>query len=265
MVTLEQVRKDAPWSWIKGAIDDMVAAPVVSLAYGLAFTIVGLAITVGLWALGQGGLIPVLAGGFALIAPASAIGIYRISQMRDAGETPGLMDFWTIPGSRLTQLALLSVLLLVFFLTWARLAQMMFAMATHGSDFQLNAVLPFLFTDPAGVALVVIGTAVGAVLALAAFTVSALSFPMMVDQDVDAITAVVASIKAVKDQPMVMLTWAWIIAFCTAAGLAVFLVGTAITFPLIAHASWRAYKDFNPRPTPSAKEVEAQKAEKKLA
>lgn len=257
MVTLETVRKDAPWSWIKGAIDDMVAAPAVSLGYGLVFTTVGLAITLGLWALGQGGLIPVLIGGFALVAPASAIGIYRISQMRDAGESPGLMDFWTIPGSRLTQLALLSVLMLVFFLTWARLAQFLFAMFAHGSSFQLDSVLPFLFTDPAGVALLVVGTTVGALLAFAAFTLSALSFPMMVDQDVDAITAVVASIKAVKDQPGVMITWAWIIAFATAAGLAVFLVGIAVTFPLIAHASWRAYKDFNPRPTPSAKEVEA--------
>ncbi len=113
--------------------------------------------------------------------------------------------------------------------------------------------------------LMVIGTLVGAALALVAFMVSALSFPMMVDQDVDAVTAVVASIKAVKDQPDVMLVWAWLIAFATGAGLALFGIGIAITFPLIAHASWRAYKDFNPRPSPSAKEVEARLAEKNNA
>lgn len=257
MVTLETVRKDAPWSWIKGALEDMQAAPFVSFGYGIVFTVIGLSITLGLWSIGQGGLIPVVLGGFTLVAPASAVGIYRISQKLDAGETPKLMDFWSIPAGRFTQLGLLSVLLMVFFVTWAKLAQMMFAMATHGSDFQLTAVLPFLFTDPAGVTLLVVGTVVGGLLGLAAFTVSALSFPMMVDRDVDAITAVVASIKAVKDQPQVMLTWAWIIAFTTAAGLALFGIGIAVTFPLIAHASWRAYKDFNPQPMPSAKDVEA--------
>ena len=257
MVTLDPVKKDAPWEWIKAAIDDMVAAPTVSLSYGVAFMVVGLSITMGLWALGMGGLVPVFAGGFALVGPAFAVGIYRVSQMREAGEVPQMLDFWSIPTGRLTQIALLSVLLMVFFLVWARLAQFMFAMFAHGSNFQLDAVLPFLFTEPSGIILMVLGTAIGAVLGLAAFSVSALSFPMMIDQDVDVITAIVASIKAVKDQPMVMFTWAWLIAFCTAAGLAVFLVGIAVTFPLIAHASWHAYKAFNPRPLPSAKELEA--------
>lgn len=265
MVTLEKVRRDAPWAWIKGAIDDMRAAPFISIGYGAVFTIIGLLITVGLWSLGQGAVVPVMMGGFALVAPASAIGIYRISQMRDQGQTPGLWDFWSIPKGRFTQLALLSVLMLVFFLTWARLAQMMFALFTHEADFRLENFLPFLFTDVQGVMLMAIGTLVGAALALLAFTVSALSFPMMVDQDVDAVTAVVASIKAVKDQPEVMLVWAWIIAFATAAGLALFGIGIIITFPLIAHASWRAYKDFNPRPKPSAKEVEARLAEENHA
>jgi len=256
MVTLKNVRRDAPWSWIRGAVADMSSAPGVSIGYGAAFTVIGLAITIGLWIVGQGGLAPVFVGGFALVAPVFAIGIYRISQMRDAGETPRLFDFWTISPGRLTQLALLSVLLLVFFLAWARLAQFLFAMFAHGSDFRLDAVLPFLFTDPAGVALLVTGTAIGAVLALAAFTVSALSFPMLVDQDVDAVTAVAASIKAVRAQPLVMFTWAWLIAFFIALGAAFFLVGLAVTFPLIAHASWRAYKDFAPQPTPSARQVE---------
>jgi uncharacterized membrane protein len=105
-----------------------------------------------------------------------------------------------------------------------------------------------------------VGTAIGAVLAFAAFTVAALSFPMIIDQDVDAVTAVVASVKAVVGQPMVMVTWAWLIAFFTALGAALFLVGLAVTFPLIAHASWRAYKDFAPKPKPSAAQLEAERA-----
>ncbi len=261
MVTLEPVRKDAPWTWLKGAVEDMKAAPTVSLGYGLMFTLVGLAITLGMWAAGLGGFVPVLIGGFALVAPSFAIGIYRISQMRDRGETPRLLDFWRINPSKLTQLGLLSVLLFVFFLAWARLAQFLFAMmAGNDADFRVETLQNFLFTDPSGVLLLVIGTAVGAALAFVAFMVSAISFPMLIGQDVDAVTAVVASVKAVTSNFGTMATWALIIAVTTAVGAAVFLVGLAVTFPLIAHASWRAYKDFDPKPKPSAAELEAREA-----
>ncbi len=258
MVTLDPVRKDAPWTWLKGGLEDLKAAPTISLGYGAMFTLIGIAITFGAWRLGLGGFIPVLVGGFALVAPSFAIGIYRISQVRDSGETPGMLDFWKLSGSKLTQLSLLSVLLFVFFLAWSRLAQFLFAMlAGSDTDFRIGTLQNFLFTDPSGVLLLVIGTAIGAALALVAFMVSAISFPMLVDQDVDAVTAVVASIKAVTSNLFTMLTWALIIAVAVAVGGAVFLIGLAVSFPLIAHASWRAYKDFNPRPKPSAAELEA--------
>ena len=248
MVRLQKVRRDAPWSWLAGGFADIGASPLISLGYGAVFTLAGLAITVGLASQGLVTFTPVLAGGFALVAPVFAVGVYRINQVRDSGASPKLLDFWRIPPGRLTQLALLSVLLLVFFLMWARLAQFIFAMFAHGADMRLGEFLPFLLESPSGVMLLAVGTLVGAVLALMAFTVSALSFPMLADQDVDAVTAVVASVKAVKDQPFVMLTWAWLIAFITALGLAFFLVGLVITFPWIAHATWRAYKDFAPQP-----------------
>lgn len=255
MVTIEKTRRDAPWAWLKAGFADMMSAPVISIGYGLAFTLAGLLITLGLWSIGQAAMTPVLAGGFALVAPAFAVGIYRINQVREAGETPKLLDFWSLPPSRIGQLALLSVLLLVFFLTWARLAQLLYAMFTVGNSMPPGAFTEFLFTDPAGLTLLVVGTAIGAALAFVTFMVSALSFPMLADQDVDAVTAVVASIKAVIKQPFTMITWAWLIAFFVAAGSVFFFIGLAIVFPWLAHASWHAYKDFDPKPEPSANPV----------
>lgn len=255
MVTIEKTRKDAPWAWLKGGFADMMATPLISIGYGLAFTLAGLLITLGLWAIGQAAMVPVLAGGFALVAPAFAVGIYRINHVRESGGTPKLLDFWSLPPSRIGQLALLSVLLLIFFLTWARLAQFFYAAFTVGNHMPPGEFTQFLFTTPAGLTLLVVGTAVGAVLAFVTFAVSALSFPMLTDQDVDAVTAVVASIKAVLKQPFVMFTWAWLIAFFVAAGSVFFFIGLAIAFPWLAHASWRAYKDFDPKPEPSASAV----------
>ena len=94
-----------------------------------------------------------------------------------------------------------------------------------------------------------------AILAAFAFTISVLSFPMLIDQDVDAVTALVASFRSVLAQPFVMITWAWLIAFMVMVGSATFLIGLAFTFPWIAHASWHAYRDFAPEPEPSAAEL----------
>ena len=252
MVRLKKVRRDAPWSWLSGGFADIMAHPVISLGYGAAFTLIGIAITLGLWRAGMLALIPVLVGGFALVAPVFAVGVYRINQVRDAGGEPKLLDFWRISPSRLTQLGLLSVLLFVFFLLWARLAQFLFAMFAHGTEMRLDAFMDFIFATPNGVILLGVGTAVGAMFAFVAFMVSALSFPMIMDKDVDAITALVASVKAVFTQPFVMGVWAIQIAFMTAVGGALFLVGLAVVFPWIAHATWRAYQDFAPEAEPSA-------------
>jgi uncharacterized membrane protein len=255
MVTLDSVRRDAPWAWLKAGFADMMASPVISIGYGVAFTVTGLLITAGLWSVGQAAMVPVLAGGFALIAPAFAVGIYRINHVRESGETPRLLDFWSLPPSRIGQLALLSVLLLVFFLTWARLAQFLYAAFTVGNTMPPGQFLQFVLTDPTGLALLVVGTLIGAALAFVTFAVSALAFPMLTDQDVDAVTAVVASVKSVLAKPFVMITWAWLIAFFVAVGSVVFFIGLAIAFPWLAHASWHAYKDFNPRPEPGASAV----------
>jgi uncharacterized membrane protein len=40
-----------------------------------------------------------------------------------------------------------------------------------------------------------------------------------------------------------MLLWAALIVVFTAAGLASFFIGLVVTLPLIAHASWHAYRD----------------------
>ncbi len=252
MVIVERLRRDAPWTWLKVGFADMMATPFLSLGYGLMFVLVGAVITLGLWWLDMMTLAPVLVGGFALVAPSFAVGIYRINQVREAGGKPRLLDFWRIPALRFGQLALLSVLLWVFFLVWARLAQFLYAGFSHGSYQPPSEFLSFVLTDPAGLTLLVVGTAIGAVFGFAAFTVSALSFPMLADQDVDAVTALVASVKTVMQQPFLMLTWAWLIAFLVAIGGVFFLVGLAVTFPWLAHASWRAYKAFNPRPDPKA-------------
>lgn len=258
MVTLEKVRRDAPWSWLKAGWADFIRAPQVSLLYGLIFVGLGIVIVAGLWTIDQSPLIPIAMSGFALVAPALAIGIYQVSRALERGEKPRFRIMITRYPSRMSQIGFMSVVLALLFMVWFRTAQFLYiGIVPAGTEFDLNDFIPFLLTDPKGITLLIVGTLIGSVLASVAFSISILTFPMLVDQDVDAVTALVASIRAVFSQPFVLLTWAWLIAFWVIAGSVFFIAGLALTFPLLAHASWHAYKDFAPKPEAPATRSQA--------
>jgi uncharacterized membrane protein len=96
-----------------------------------------------------------------------------------------------------------------------------------------DMLLPFL----------IVGTGAGAILAAVAFSISAISIPMLVDRDVSAMEAIMLSIRAVLTNPGAMIFWAGLIVVFTAMAMAPFFLGLALVVPLIGHATWHAYKD----------------------
>jgi uncharacterized membrane protein len=246
MVRIAKVARDAPWTWLRLGWRDLVRDPILSLSYGLIFAGFGAILSLGLWSVDMLALVPVALSGFALIAPALAIGIYQISRARERGEEPRFRLIISRFPTRLGQIGFLSILLLVLLLSWLRIAQFLLVLIAPDIPMQPGPFVEYLLVQPEGLALLAVGTAFGGLLAGGAFAISALAFPMLVDQDVDAVSALTASVKAVLAQPFVMLSWAWLIAFMMIAGSITFLIGIAVSFPWIAHASWHAYKDFSP-------------------
>jgi len=246
MMELQHVRRDAPWKWLRVGWQDFVKAPQVCLAYGAIFVLIGLAVSAGLTSIGLASAIPVALSGFALVGPAIAIGLYQVSRALERGETPRFRIVISRMPDRLSQIGFLSLLLLLLLLVWVRAAQFLLVLIAPFSPLDPGPFIDFLLSDGAGLTLLAVGTLVGGVLATLAFSISVLAFPLLVDRDVDAITALMTSLKAVASQPFVMLTWAWLIVFAIGAGIAAFGVGLAITFPWIALASWHAYRDFLP-------------------
>jgi uncharacterized membrane protein len=87
----------------------------------------------------------------------------------------------------------------------------------------------------------VVGTAVGAVLAALAFCLSAISISLLLDRpEAHVITAITASFRAVLENPATMAFWAVLIVLF---GLSTIYLGLIVTLPLIGHASWHAYRD----------------------
>ncbi len=242
---IRRVPFDRPWEWLSAGWRDLWQAPSVSLAVGGLATILGLGLGLELFLSGNEALLPVLAGGFLLIAPLLAIGLYEKSRSLKAGGTPSMVgSMAAIRGASPGGLGLLTALLLIAYVLWLRLAFLLLALflGTRGLPPARDFMTTLLFT-PHGLGLLVVGTAVGAVLAAVVFAGTAISIPMMLDQRVDALTAVSRSFEAVVANPKPMALWAVLIAAFTAFGIATLGIGLVVTFPLIGHATWHAYCD----------------------
>jgi len=79
------VSSDQPFRWLRLGWQDLIAAPMLSLCYGLIFVIAGLALTVGLWRIGATYLILPLVSGFMLVGPALTLGFQAISRDLERG------------------------------------------------------------------------------------------------------------------------------------------------------------------------------------
>ena len=135
------------------------------------------------------------------------------------------------------------VALMLLFLFWVKFAMLLFALFFGHAPFPPLTQLPAtLLLTSHGLGLLVVGTAIGAALAVVAFALSAVSVPLLIHRRTDFFTAIATSIKALTQNPKTMLLWAGLIAGLTAVGMATLFVGLVIVFPLIGHATWHAYR-----------------------
>jgi len=234
---------DDPWRWVSAGWRDMWAMPGISLIYGVLFAGVSLVLAWSLFYVELSSIVLPLAAGFMLVGPLFAVGLYEASRRLEAGEPVSLRDVLLVKTASPAQLAFLGALLMLALLAWMRIASLLFALFFGLEGFPpLPDFLPTLILTPYGLALTVVGTAVGALIAFIVFAVSALSVPMLMHRDMDAVSAVLESVRVVRDNPGPMILWAWIIAIVMAVGMATFFVGMIVAFPLIGHATWHAYR-----------------------
>ncbi|WP_374632803.1 DUF2189 domain-containing protein [Ferrovibrio sp.] len=238
---VRRVPDDRPWYWLILGWRDITRAPQVSLAYGAGLVGFSFLLVFGLSRYDMLYLFLPMAGGFFLIAPLAAVGLYETSRRLSAGLPVDLYSILT-EWRRPMQVALFGLVLLLLHFAWVRVALLWFALYFNGTTPPLDA-LPFHLLEPANLPFLVVGGLLGGIFALLAFAISAVSLPMLVDRDVDPVTAIVTSVNAVRRNPKAMLLWAGLIVLFTAVGIATFFVGLGLLFPLVAHATWHAYKD----------------------
>lgn len=242
-----RVACDLAWGDIRRALvagwRDFLAMPQFGLFFGGVYVLAGFAI--GWLTLTSGELtwlIPAIAG-FPLVAPFIAVGLYEASRRRAAGAVLSWRAVMgALKGHGDDQILSMGVIVFVAFSFWMIIAHAIFAvfmaesgMSAGGSD----ALAAFL--TPAGVGMLAVGSAVGAVMAFAFYTITVISLPMLVDKRVDFLTAIIASLKVVRGNLAVMLGWAAIIAALLFAAMLPGFLGLPVAVPVLAHATWHLY------------------------
>ena len=241
---IRRVPPDRPWAWLTAGWQDLMANPQIGFFYGGALTLAGWVLALLLlWARTPWAILP-SAAGFFMVAPILAAGLYEASRLREQGQpvtfAACLAGFTRNAG----QVAFLGVVLLVLHLFWVRVAALIF-MLMFGVNFApaLEDLPMAMLRSPMLLPFLIVGTGAGAVLAAAAFAISAVSIPMLVDKDITAMEAIAVSVRTVIANPGAMIFWAGLIVVFTAMAMVPFFLGLALVIPLIGHATWHAYRD----------------------
>ena len=221
---------------------DFRAAPAFGLAAGLICVLAGWAM-VGITAASGNTFWFVLAVfAFPMAAPFAAFGTYEVSRRRARGASTGVRDIlkvlWAERGGQLPWLNGLMVVVLLF---WFFLGHMIFALFLGLKPMTNIMSSGEVFLSPNGLAMLAMGTFVGGCFALLFYAVCVIGLPMLLDRDVDYVTAMIRSASIVINNPVPMLIWAATVAAALFVAMLPGFLGLLLVLPWLGHASWHLY------------------------
>lgn len=241
--TMPQVRAigmDSPMRWLRMGWRDVMRSPAPSLGLGILVAAVGMLLTTAAWKATY--IAPALLGGFLLVGPFLAIALYGLAKQLEEGQPPDLRASTQGIKANAGSIAMFGLLLALAYIFWERSAAILFAFYYRGQAIELSALMSEMMAGQyLGLALLFLGS--GALVAAVVFALSVASIPLLVDRPVDVVTAAITSLRCCARNPMPMLVWALLIAALTLLGFLTAMVGLIFVFPLLAHASWHAYRD----------------------
>ena len=234
---------DVNEAWSQG-LRDFRAAPAYGLVFGGLYAAGGIAVVLGATALGLGYLAYPLAAAFALIGPFAAVGLYEVSRRQEAG----LALSWRAVLSAIFSRRKRSTRLdgsdhrLVF----RRLDRAgpradcpvsRDALVSHARRF------PRCLDDDLQWSLVSCSRRCRrGNFSISLFSLTFVSFPLLLDRDIDVVTAMLTSVRAVIASPVVAIGWAVIVVLLLIVACLPFFLGILVVLPVLGHTTWHLYR-----------------------
>jgi len=260
---LKPVSMDDIWACLRAGRQDFFKAPMYGLFFGGIYAAGGLLIFAALTVLDMNWMIIPVAVGFPLVGPFVAVGLYEVSRRLREGEP---LVWGEILGvvfrQSKRQLGWMAFIILFIFWIWIYQVRLMLAIFLSSENFSnLGHFIEVLFTTANGIGFLIVGTGVGAVLAFVLFSSTVISMPLLLDKELDFVTAMVLSFKTVLNNLVPMVTWGVVVTALAIIAMVPAFVGMIVILPILGHATWHLYECAVEReeapPQPAAAEPDA--------
>jgi uncharacterized membrane protein len=229
---------------LAAGLRDFQAAPLYGLLFGGLYALVGIVATLSLTRAGIGYLAYPLAAGSTLIAPFVATGLYEVSRRRELGLPLGfgsvLSVVWQQHARELRWMAFVTLFIMIMWFYQVRLLLALFLGFQSFST--IESFVQVVLTTNEGLLFLAVGHVVGAVLSVILFSLTVVSFPLLLEREVDFVTAMITSVRAVTLNPIVMLGWAAVIVALTIVAILPLFLGLIVVMPVLGHATWHVYR-----------------------
>jgi uncharacterized membrane protein len=225
--------------------DDLAAFPSYAVFLCVIYPLLGI-LLIGL-TLGTLSLLPLavpIAAGFALVGPVAAVGLYELSRRREAGlDSSPIHVLDVLHSPSLGAIIALGALLMAIFLIWLVVAEALYiAIFGYSPPDSITQFVSDWLTTPRGWTLIIARWGIGFLFAALVLSISAISFPLLLDRDVGAAVAMQTSLRVMAANPLPMALWGLIVAALLVIGSIPFFVGLTVVMPLLGHATWHVYR-----------------------
>ncbi|OUS07120.1 hypothetical protein A9Q96_07370 [Rhodobacterales bacterium 52_120_T64] len=224
-------------------MSDFRKAPIYGIVFGTIFAALGVVLYLQfvVWQ-SDISIIP-LAAGFPLIGPFVAVGMYEVSRLLERGESVSWMTVaQAIYAERKRQIPSIAFVVLFIFLIWVYMAHLVFALSFGLKPLTNVMTSADILLTKEGITMLLMGTVVGGFLSFVLFSVTVIGIPLLVDREIDVVTAMITSFSLVLNNLVVMLSWGAIVGVLLLIAMTPIFMGLIVVLPVLGHATWHLYK-----------------------